>query len=80
VRLLSGEVIKVSLQEAANKNNLLSKKIYHALIVSTRWPTRRVGGHYIKFDSTRAVLLEDGEKFLGTSPPSSLCSVGEGVG
>ncbi len=62
----SGEVIKVSLQQASNKNNLLSKKIYHALIVSTRWPTKRVGGHSIKFDRTRAVLLEDGDKFMGT--------------
>jgi len=68
-----GEVIKVSLQAAANRNNLLSKKIYQALIVSTRWPTPRVGGHYIKFDNTRAILLEEGDKFLGTRIYGPIC-------
>jgi ribosomal protein L14 len=47
--------------------------LYLGLIINTKWKTRRVNGHFIKFDYNRALTLSDQSKFLGTRVYGPIC-------
>ena len=52
-----GDVIKVSIKDAAPRGRVKKGEIYNAVVVRTAKGIRRADGSLIKFDSNAAVLL-----------------------
>ena len=52
-----GDVIKVSIKDAAPRGRVKKGEIYNAVVVRTAKGIRRADGSMIKFDSNAAVLL-----------------------
>ena len=52
-----GDVIKVSVKDAAPRGRVKKGEIYNAVVVRTAKGVRRADGSLIKFDSNAAVLL-----------------------
>jgi len=62
-----GDIIIVSVKEAAPNSNVSKGDIRRAVIVRTAKEYRRPDGSYIKFDKNAAVLIaEDSKQPLGT--------------
>jgi len=61
-----GDVIKVSVKDAAPRGRVKKGEIYHAVVVRTAMGVRRADGSLIRFDSNAAVLLTAKFEPIGT--------------
>src|SRR4029077_15491425 len=61
-----GDVIKVTVKDAAPRGRVKKGEIYNACVVRTRQGVRREEGAKIKFDSKAAVLLAPKLEPIGT--------------
>ena len=61
-----GDVIKVSIKDAAPRGRVKKGEIYHAVVVRTAKGVRRSDGSLIKFDANAAVLLTAKMEPIGT--------------
>ena len=61
-----GDVIKVSIKDAAPRGKVKKGDVYKALIVRTRKGVRREDGSVIRFDNNAAVLLNNQLQPIGT--------------
>lgn len=61
-----GDVIKVSIKDAAPRGRVKKGDVYNAVVVRTAKGVRRIDGSLIKFDSNAAVLLNAKLEPIGT--------------
>ena len=61
-----GDVIKVSIKEAAPRGRVKKGEIYSAVVVRTAFGVRRPDGSLIRFDGNAAVLLTNKLEPIGT--------------
>jgi large subunit ribosomal protein L14 len=61
-----GDVIKVSVKEAAPRGRVKKGEIYNAVVVRTRQGVRRNDGALVRFDTNAAVLLNNKLEPIGT--------------
>jgi len=61
-----GDIIKVSVKDAAPRGRVKKGEVYDAVVVRTAKGVRRVDGSLIKFDSNAAVLLNPNLEPIGT--------------
>ena len=61
-----GDVIKVSVKDAAPRGRVKKGEIYHAVVVRTAKGVRRSDGSLIRFDRNAAVLLTPKMEPIGT--------------
>ncbi|MDB3955069.1 50S ribosomal protein L14 [Alphaproteobacteria bacterium] len=61
-----GDVIVVSIKEAAPRGKVKKGDVHRAVVVRTRKEIRRVDGSAIRFDSNAAVLINKQEEPIGT--------------
>ena len=61
-----GDIIVVSVKDAAPNGKVKKGQIARAVIVRTRKETRRVDGSYIRFDNNSAVLINKENEPVGT--------------
>jgi large subunit ribosomal protein L14 len=61
-----GDVIKVSIKDAAPRGRVKKGEIYNAVVVRTRHGVRRDDGARVRFDSNAAVLLTPKLEPIGT--------------
>ena len=61
-----GDVIVVSIKEAAPRGKVKKGDVHRAVVVRTRKEIRRVDGSAIRFDSNAAVLLNPKLEPIGT--------------
>ena len=61
-----GDVIKVSVKDAAPRGRVKKGEIYNAVVVRTRHGVRRDDGALIRFDTNAAVLLNNKLEPIGT--------------
>src|SRR5258708_16414571 len=61
-----GDVIRVSVKDAAPRGRVKKGEIYHAVVVRTSFGVRRADGSRIRFDSNAAVLLTPQMEPIGT--------------
>lgn len=61
-----GDIIKVSVKDAAPRGRVKKGEIYNAVVVRTAHGVRRPDGSLIKFDSNAAVLLTNKLEPIGT--------------
>lgn len=62
-----GDVILVSVKRLDSKKKIKKKNMYYALIISTKWRTRRIDGTFFASKNNRCLLLAtESYKFLGT--------------
>src|SRR5574343_1422517 len=61
-----GDIIKVSVKEAAPRSRVKKGDIYSAVVVRTAKGIRRADGSLVKFDSNAAVLLNAKLEPIGT--------------
>jgi large subunit ribosomal protein L14 len=61
-----GDIIKVSVKDAAPRGRVKKGEIYNAVVVRTAHGVRRPDGSVIKFDSNAAVLLTNKLEPIGT--------------
>ena len=61
-----GDVIKVSVKDAAPRGRVKKGEIYNAVVVRTRRGVRRGDGSLIRFDGNAAVLLTPKLEPIGT--------------
>jgi large subunit ribosomal protein L14 len=61
-----GDIIVVSVKEAAPKGKVQKGKVYKAVIVRTRKDIKRADGSVVRFDTNAAVLVDAKGEPLGT--------------
>ena len=61
-----GDIIKVSIKEAAPRGRVKKGEVYNAVVVRTANGVRRSDGSRIKFDDNAAVLLNNKLEPIGT--------------
>ena len=61
-----GDIIVVSIKEAAPRGKFLRGDVHRALIVRTKKDIRRKDGSVIRFDSNAAVLVNNNQEPIGT--------------
>ena len=61
-----GDIIKVSIKEAAPRGRVKKGEVYSAVVVRTAKGVRRQDGSLIKFDGNAAVLLNNKLEPIGT--------------
>jgi large subunit ribosomal protein L14 len=61
-----GDIIKVTVKEAAPRGKVKKGTVYSAVVVRTRKGVRRADGSLIRFDENAAVLLNQAEQPIGT--------------
>jgi large subunit ribosomal protein L14 len=61
-----GDIIKVTIKEAAPRGKVKKGTVHNAVIVRTRKGVRRPDGSVIRFDENAAVLLNTAEQPIGT--------------
>lgn len=61
-----GDVIKVSVKEAAPRGKVKKGDVYNAVVVRTAQGVRRQDGSKIKFDDNAAVILNAKHEPIGT--------------
>ncbi|MBL4620993.1 MAG: 50S ribosomal protein L14 [Immundisolibacteraceae bacterium] len=61
-----GDVIRVSIKEAAPRGKVSKGEVHKAVVVRTRSGVRRGDGSLIRFDSNAVVLLNAAEQPIGT--------------
>ena len=61
-----GDIIKVSIKDAAPRGRVKKGDVYNAVVVRTAKGVRRPDGSLIKFDGNAAVLLNNKQEPIGT--------------
>ena len=61
-----GDVIKVTVKEAAPRGRVKKGEVYNAVVVRTAKGVRRADGSYVRFDENAAVLIKDDKNPRGT--------------
>lgn len=61
-----GDLIVCSVKEAAPDSDVKKGTVVKAVIVRTRFATRRADGSYIRFDDNAAVLINASKEPVGT--------------
>lgn len=61
-----GDIIVVSVKEAAPRGKVKKGDVHKAVIVRTRKDVRRADGSVIRFDSNAAVLINNSSEPIGT--------------
>ena len=61
-----GDVIKVTIKDAAPRGRVKKGEVYDAVVVRTAKGVRRTDGSLIKFDGNAAVLLNNKYEPIGT--------------
>ena len=61
-----GDIIKISVKDAAPRGRVKKGEIYNAVVVRTAKGVRRVDGSLLKFDNNAAVLLNNKLEPIGT--------------
>ncbi|MGK7345900.1 MAG: 50S ribosomal protein L14 [Candidatus Nitrospinota bacterium M3_3B_026] len=61
-----GDIIKVSVIEAAPNSNIKKGTVKNAVVVRMKKEIRRGNGTYVKFDNNAAVLVDDSKEMIGT--------------
>lgn len=61
-----GDIIKVTVKEAAPRGRVKKGEVYNAVVVRTAKGVRRADGSLIKFDGNAAVLLNAKHELIGT--------------
>ena len=61
-----GDVIKVSIKDAAPRGKVKKGDVYNAVVVRTRKGVRRDDGSIVRFDGNAAVLLNNQLQPIGT--------------
>ncbi|MCH9638413.1 MAG: 50S ribosomal protein L14 [Betaproteobacteria bacterium] len=61
-----GDIIKVSVKDAAPRGRVKKGEVYTAVVVRTAKGVRRLDGSLLKFDSNAAVLLNNKLEPIGT--------------
>ena len=61
-----GDIIKVSIKDAAPRGRVMKGEVYDAVVVRTAKGVRRSDGSLVKFDSNAAVLLNPKLEPIGT--------------
>jgi len=61
-----GDIIKVTVKEAAPRGRVKKGEVYSAVVVRTAKGVRRADGSLIKFDGNAAVLLNAKNELIGT--------------
>lgn len=61
-----GDIIKVSVKDAAPRGRVKKGEVYNAVVVRTAKGVRRSDGSLIKFDNNAAVLLNTKYEPIGT--------------
>jgi len=61
-----GDIIRVSVREAAPNSRVKKGDVHYAVIVRTRADLRRKDGTVIRFDTNAAVLLNSQKQLIGT--------------
>ena len=61
-----GDIIKVSIKDAAPRGRVKKGDVYNAVVVRTAKGVRRADGALVKFDSNAAVLLNAKLEPIGT--------------
>ncbi|MBN2211974.1 MAG: 50S ribosomal protein L14 [Sedimentisphaerales bacterium] len=61
-----GDIIIVAIKKALPTMSLDDKKTHRAVIIRTKYPTRRSDGSYVRFDRNAAVLIDKDGNPLGT--------------
>ncbi len=61
-----GDIIKVTIKEAAPRGKVKKGTVHNAVIVRTRKGVRRPDGSLIRFDENAAVLLNQTHQPIGT--------------
>jgi large subunit ribosomal protein L14 len=70
-----GDEIVVAIQKkrVQFKKRKLDKKVFFALIISTKAKTKRLGGSFVKFSLNRSLLLNEEFRYLGTRVYGPIC-------
>ncbi|MBX3616441.1 50S ribosomal protein L14 [Nitrosomonas sp.] len=61
-----GDIIKVSVKDAAPRGRVKKGEVYNAIVVRTTKGVRRIDGSLLKFDDNAAVLLNNKLEPIGT--------------
>ncbi len=61
-----GDIIIVAIKKSLPTMTLDDKKTHRAVIIRTKYPTRRPDGSYVRFDRNAAVLIDKDGNPLGT--------------
>lgn len=61
-----GDIIKVSIKDAAPRGRVKKGEVYNAVVVRTAKGVRRADGSSIKFDDNAAVILNNKLEPIGT--------------
>ena len=61
-----GDVIKVSVKDAAPRGRVKKGEVHRAVVVRTSFPLRRVDGSAIRFDRNAAVIISKQDEPVGT--------------
>jgi len=61
-----GDIIKVSIKDAAPRSRVKKGDVYSAVVVRTRKGVRRADGSLVRFDGNAAVLLNNKMEPIGT--------------
>jgi len=61
-----GDIIKVSIKDAAPRGRVKKGEVYNAIVVRTAKGVRRIDGSLLKFDDNAAVLLNNKLEPIGT--------------
>lgn len=61
-----GDVVICSVKSVIPGSDIKKKAIVRAVIVRCKQPTRRADGHYIRFDSNAAVIVDNENNPRGT--------------
>ena len=61
-----GDIIKVSIKDAAPRGRVKKGEVYNAIVVRTAKGVRRIDGSLLKFDENAAVLLNNKLEPIGT--------------
>jgi large subunit ribosomal protein L14 len=57
-----GEVVIIAVQVAEPRKMVKKKDVLHAVVVRSKFPTRRKDGSYIRFDENAVVIIDKGKK------------------
>jgi large subunit ribosomal protein L14 len=61
-----GDIIKVSIKDAAPRGRVKKGEVYNAIVVRTAKGVRRIDGSLLKFDDNAAVILNNKLEPIGT--------------
>ncbi len=68
-----GDIVKVTVKEAASDGKIKKGEVFSALVVRTRQGVRRADGSLLRFDDNAVVLLNDQLQPVGTRVFGPVC-------